>query len=65
MCADMGINVVDVKLSIPSSVEGPGAVVAHDSPGTIRRGGGRLCGLGGLLSRGVGGAVTGLIQPGS
>ena len=59
----MGINVVDVKLSISCSVECPGAVIAHDSPGSIRCGGGGLSGLGGLVSGGVGGAITNIIKP--
>ena len=59
----MGINVVDVKLSISCSVEGPGAVIAHDSPGTIRCGGGGLSGLGGLVSGGMCGAITNIIKP--
>ena len=59
----MGINVVDVKLAVSGSVEGPGAVVAHHPAGPLGRGGGGLGGHGGLVSGGVGGPVTCVIQP--
>ncbi len=63
MCADMGINVVDVKLAVAGSVECPGAVVAHHPAGPLGGGGGGLGGLSGLVSRGVGGVITRVIQP--
>ena len=63
MCAHMRVNVVYVKFSISSSVECPGAVVAHHPPCPVWRGGGGLGWLGGAVSGGVAGTVACAFQP--
>ena len=62
MSADVRINVVDIKLSVSVSVEGPGAVVADDLLAVLRDLGG-LCRSLGWLGGSVGGPGTDILHP--
>ena len=61
--ADIRINVINVKLSKARSVEGPGAVVADHSLGTIWSLSWLRSGLSGSLSGCMGDPITDTIHP--